>query len=353
MDTDPHHGDRAPLVADQQATSKNNVNIMLNLDVLLSDFAVKVGAGCLIGQLGLVFLFRNISSHKKSQQQQQGAGGGGEANVNVPARPPWSQMPSFTAHQIMCLPVMGFLIVEGIRYWDWSFPGSAALVGTTAAATATSSIAFDRIVASRHIHFSQFVFGMMVCWDLPSCLLTPALRDAAMAAHHFGMLLVAGIALGALSNGRPLLGYYAPFFFGVIEVSSLPLIFVDLFHPRHTPWHDYLTKVAPKWIAKVNDACRIVFAMTFLSLRAIYFPYVTVVGVIPDLLAVRRLSPADRPGIPNLPLDIMVVFNTLFSCLQMYWGYLVIRQVVKLLQTSSSSSSSHPAKKGANNKKQS
>jgi hypothetical protein len=127
---------------------------------------------------------------------------------------------------------------------------------------------------------------------------------------------------------------------------------VDLFHPCHTPWHDYLTNVAPKWIAKVNDVCRIAFAMSFLTLRAIYFPYVAVVGVIPDLLAVRRLSPADRPGISNLLLDILVVFNMLFSGLQMYWGSLVApwcaRQVVKLWQLSSS----QPANKD-DNKKQS
>jgi hypothetical protein len=319
---------------------------MLNLGVLLSDFTVQVGAGCLIGHLGLVFLFRNIGRQKSFQPEEQESststpGGRGGAVASQPSARPWSQMPSFTAHQIMCLPVLGSLIVEGVRQWDWSFPSSSTL-GVTAGST---SLALDRIVTARHDHISQFVFGMMLFWDLPCGLCTPALRDAAMVAHHFGMLMVAGIALGALSHGRPLLGYYAPFFFGVIEISSLPLILVDIFHPRHRPWHNYLTNVAPKWIAKVNDYCRIVFALSFLSLRALYFPYVTVMGVIPDLLTIRSLPATERPGIPNLPLDIMIVFNTMFSCLQMYWGYLVARQVIKLLLGTSSTDDKNKAKK--------
>lgn len=297
---------------------------MLSLDVLLSDFSVKVGVGCLIGHLGLVFLFR--SSGRKSKTGKVAEPG---EPVIIPASP-WSQMPSFTAHQIMCIPVLTSLIVQGI--WYWWFPSSSFPTGT-------ATTAVERILAPRNLQMSQLVFGMMLFWDLPCGIFTPALRDAAMLAHHIGMLFVAGLALGVLSHGKPLLGYYAPFFFGVIEISSIPLILVDLFHPRHKPWHEYLTSHrAPKWVGQLNDICRIVFAGSFLMLRSLYFPYVTVTGVIPDCLTIRRLPMNQREGVPNLPLDIMMVFNTLFSLLQMYWGYLVVRQIVKLVSKSPSKS---------------
>lgn len=284
---------------------------MLNFDVLLSEFSLQVGAGCLIGHLSLVFLFRQL---KPSSLR-----GGGEGTIRGQQhQAPWSQMPGFTAHQVMCVPVLGSLIVEGIRHWF--FPTKAVAV-----------TAMERILLPRNIHLSQFVFGMMFFWDLPCGIFTPALNDTAMLLHHIGMLLVAWTALGGLSDGVPILGHYAPFFFGVIEVSSFPLILVDLFHPKHKPWHAYLTNQAPSWMAGLNDGCRIFFALSFLVLRAAYFPYVCYRLVIPDLLELRRLPMDQRQGVTNLPLNTMVVFCSLFSALQMHWGFLIVRQIVKLV----------------------
>lgn len=291
--------------------------IMLNFDVLVSEFSLQVGAGCLIGHLGLVWLFRQsqnaTSSSSESTSPSLRAGG----TTSIPLQP-WSQMPSFTAHQVMCFPVLGSLTIEGIRHWF--FPAAEV------AATAT-----ERILMPRNIHISQFVFGMMLFWDLPCGIFTPALRNTAMLFHHIGMLFVAGMALGCLSGGVPILGHYAPFFFGVIEVSSFPLILVDLFHPKHKPWHEYLTQHAPSWMASLNESCRIVFALSFLILRAVYFPYVSYRWVVPDLLEMRQLPVEQRQGVTNLPFDAMIVFCTLFAALQMYWGFLIVRQIVKLI----------------------
>ena len=192
----------------------------------------------------------------------------------------------------------------------------------------------ERVDAVQNLYLSEFVFGMMFFWDLPTSLLSKELRDVPMVLHHVGMVLVSAVAMGVLSDGRPLLGYYAPFFFGLIEVSSVPLVLVDMFHPKHKEWSAYLQSEASPFLHQMNETCRIVFAASFLALRALYFPFETVMGVVPDLMAYRRSG----TDMPTLPLDILVVTNLLFSMLQLYWGFLIVRTLIKMLSGISSKS---------------
>jgi hypothetical protein len=151
--------------------------------------------------------------------------------------------------------------------------------------------------------------------------------------HHFAMVGTAAVSMGLLSEGRPLLGYYAPFYFGLIELSSLPLIVVDLFHPKHKEWNAYLTSdAAPSWLQTVNELARVCFAVTFTAMRTIWFPYVSFFFVLPDVWSVSkeaRKDPDNNSDVPIAGIHIMATFNILFSCLQIYWGILVIRQIVK------------------------
>jgi hypothetical protein len=102
---------------------------------------------------------------------------------------------------------------------------------------------------------------------------------------------------------------------------------VDLFHPKHKDWNQWLTRHdAPKWLAVVNEVARTLFAVLFLLVRTAWFPYVSVMGVWRDiLLVVNPNNPGDMLG-----LYVMGTFNACFSCLQMYWGTLVVRQIVKI-----------------------
>jgi hypothetical protein len=67
----------------------------------------------------------------------------------------------------------------------------------------------------------------MFFWDIPVSATTKELRQPAMLLHHVLMFFTAAVALGFLSGGRPLLAYYAPFFFGAVELSSLPVRLID------------------------------------------------------------------------------------------------------------------------------
>jgi hypothetical protein len=240
---------------------------------------------------------------------------------------PWSIMPSFTAHQMVVIPVLIYLSIQGLDKFDFR-----EVIGV-ATTTATATTAVERVTSPMHGHFSEFVLGMMFFWDIPTGLCTPALREIPMILHHIGMFMTAAISMGILSNGIPIFGYYAPFYFGVIEISSLPLIIVDIYHPKHKAWHAYLTCTERSgWVMKLNDMARPLFALLFMLIRMIAFPYVSVMGVLRDVLHVTSLPLDQRNNVPNLPLYILASLNVSFSCLQLYWGTLLIRQIIKLVQ---------------------
>ena len=246
--------------------------------------------------------------------------------INFFGKGPWSIMPSFTAHQIVVIPVLFYLSIQGLR--DFNI---GEVIG--AASTTTGTTAVERVTSPMHGYFSEFVLGMMFFWDIPTGLCTPALRELPMILHHFGMFMTAAISMGILSNGIPIFGYYAPFYFGMIEISSIPLVIVDIYHPKHKAWSMYLnSRERSGWVMKLNDIARPLFALLFMLVRMVAFPYISVMGVLRDVLHVTSLPLEQRNNVPNLPLYIIAFLNVAFSCLQLYWGTLLIRQIVKLLQ---------------------
>jgi len=233
---------------------------------------------------------------------------------------PWSDDPGFSAHQVLCIPIMGFLTYNGLREWF-----SKEDHGLTPV---------DRILGPHpEPDLSLIVMIVMLYWDIPTGLVVKSLREPAMVAHHVAMFLTATLALGVWSGGHPLLGYYAAYYFGVIEVSSIPLIFVDLFHPKRRAWFEYL-KNAPPSLHSLNEFNRVCFAVLFLLVRALSFPYVSFCSVIPDIVKVAALPLEERRGVSAVPLYSMAALNLFFSCLQFYWGTLVLRQVMKAIMPS-------------------
>ena len=275
---------------------------MITVFDLFTPFAVITGACCAVVQVGAYLLLV----------------------TNFFGKGPWSIMPSFTAHQIVVIPVLFYLSIQGLRDFN---------IREVLGATATTTTAVERVTSPMHGHFSEFVLGMMFFWDIPTGLCTPALREVPMILHHIGMFVTAAISMGILSNGVPIFAYYAPFYFGIVEISSIPLIIVDIFHPKHKAWNMYLnSNERSGWIMKLNDTARPLFALLFILVRMVAFPYISIMGVLRDALHVTSLPLEQRNNVPNLPLYIIAFLNVAFSCLQFYWGTLLIRQIIKLLK---------------------
>ncbi|CAJ1938701.1 unnamed protein product [Cylindrotheca closterium] len=232
---------------------------------------------------------------------------------------PWKKMPSHTAHQVLALPLMTYITYQGCLTWF--------LHNETA-----ESEGRIHVLVPDGIQLAKVVFGFLLYWDIPVGLATPALRDPLMLVHHIGMLFVAGVVMGNLCLSQaPRGSYYAPFFLGVIEASSIPLSYVDIFHPKHKHWFDFLQEELKKKstigtiLNSINEVARILFAILFLLFRFVYFPYVAISTCLLDFFQAAKAE--SDPALYGI-----FVACFLFTGLQMHWGLLIIRQIVKMLK---------------------
>jgi TLC domain len=98
----------------------------------------------------------------------------------------------------------------------------------------------------------------------------------------------------------------------------------SVFHPKQKAWNEYLA--SSKILQVINEISRVSFAVLYVLCRVIYFPYVVLSGVLPESLNSANIHP-ELTG----PLYAIMILAVLFTLLQLYWGTLVIRQIVKAL----------------------
>ena len=133
--------------------------------------------------------------------------------------------------------------------------------------------------------------------------------------HHACVLLLAVLGIGYTYTY-----YYAGFFFGMVELSSVPLSLMDLFK--------YCPHLAAKF-PTVAEKTKELFAGSFLLTRVVYFPYMSS-GFWSDALEV--LSSGGKRQIPvGVPLAFLAS-NVILTGLQFYWGSLVIKGIIRKLK---------------------
>jgi len=152
-------------------------------------------------------------------------------------------------------------------------------------------------------------------YEVILAVIAPRLRGKhfEMIGHH-----VVTLVLAVLGGTHQYVYYYAPFFFGMSEISSVPLTFIDLFKQ-----YKGLSKSYPI----LNELSRNLFAVSFLALRVVYWPYVCYIFWTDSLIEVRK---PDR-----VALYCIVAFwvaNILLTGLQFFWGSLIIGKVVDMLK---------------------
>lgn len=240
-----------------------------------------IAAACMIAQLVLTLLF------------SKAAGEG-----------PWKETAVFSAKQVIVVFMMLLQTYYGfILFFDKS---------ATPASLEEGGIFMGRLVLG----------GLLQ--DIPTGILSGHV-DALMHAHHAGMFSVATLCMGYWSNGIPIMAPFGPFFFGVIELSSIPLAIVDMFHPKKQPeWYRY--HLEHPSLVKLNELARYGFALLYMIMRMGYFPYVALGQVIP--LGLEQLKDPEYEHAKG-PVISMLVFSGLFTLLQLYWGTLIIKQIKK------------------------
>ena len=246
-----------------------------------------VGLAMLTGQCVLWFVFRFLVSSG-----------------------PWHAEPGYTAHQIVYFPLGVYTAYYGCAHFFAESP-------------ATPSARVLQHNAAGYF-LAQLQIAVLVLWDIPTGLFVQVLREPIMLAHHVGFVIAAAYVATQNVNS-----YYALCFFGVVEVSSVPLCFADAFHPKHKEYSAWL-ETAPVCRA-FNEVVRSAFVAVYLAVRGVYFPYVVWGRYVPDMLELLALPPAQRQHVTPAQLWTPFFLGTAFSVLQLYWGHLLIKQVQKIL----------------------
>ena len=159
-------------------------------------------------------------------------------------------------------------------------------------------------------------------WDFAVSFLHKELNAPEMLAHHS---LAALLCYWGLT--MPYMHYYAIYFMGVAEVSSVPLVLVDIckYYPefaKRFPLVDLLSKLA--------------FAAAFVAVRDVFWVY-TAVTVWKDGVGILRKGnfPAKYPG--YITASVLVA-NAFFTTLQIVWTGKLLEGAAELFGKGASAS---------------
>lgn len=151
-------------------------------------------------------------------------------------------------------------------------------------------------------------------YELLACCFSPRLRGSVneLVVHHVIVCL-----LSSLVYYLQAFQYISPSFMGMAEISSLPLAFVDLF--KQFP---ELRKPFPT----CNEIVRNVFAVSFLVLRGVYWPYCSYRFFL-SVAAVLQSAAGLPPNVPEWALYVFCSCNVLMNLLQWYWASIILKAI--------------------------
>eukprot|EP00307_Rebecca_sp_RCC1486_P007252 CAMPEP_0119407448 /NCGR_PEP_ID=MMETSP1335-20130426/1327_1 /TAXON_ID=259385 /ORGANISM="Chrysoculter rhomboideus, Strain RCC1486" /LENGTH=213 /DNA_ID=CAMNT_0007431553 /DNA_START=116 /DNA_END=757 /DNA_ORIENTATION=+ len=195
-----------------------------------------------------------------------------------------------------------YLALTGCRLW---FTASATVPDSA------HSRMFFNVEAMRF--YAPTMLGLQV-FDLSTTIILPGMRKPDAIAHH-----AVSLYLAYQLTGNGFLHYWEPFYFGMLELSSVPLCFVDFF--RAFP-------ALAKRFDAVNEVARLSFAGSFLPIRCLYMPYVSYFWW-RDFLSLYADN--DKTISANVGLFAMFgAINIFLVGIQQYWGYKVIKAAMKM-----------------------
>lgn len=149
-------------------------------------------------------------------------------------------------------------------------------------------------------------------WAIPVGLLHVG-ESTQMILHHWAVVISTSMS-GFMTVG---FRYYTPFFYGVMELSSLPLSFMNAF------------KDNPEWIKKypgVYTFTRLLFAVCFLLIRVVFCA-----SRWPPFLWTNFIFLYTRAfGWYKLYLIAQWSLAVFLAYLQLFWGFLIVKGVVNV-----------------------
>ena len=161
-------------------------------------------------------------------------------------------------------------------------------------------------------HVEDYLVTPMLCyqlWNLVACLLHNEYRDLAGIGHH---IVTSGLAYMGF---HPYAQYYALFYFGVAELTTIPLNAVTIF--KHLP---HLSTQYPFLYQLARNS----FVVSYFIVRIFWWPVVSYelfFGCI-DLLTNNKAH-------STFVVCYFLFANMFLTGLQFYWGYLIVRKALR------------------------
>jgi hypothetical protein len=158
-------------------------------------------------------------------------------------------------------------------------------------------------------------------WALPAGIFYMQERNE-MIGHHISVIGMSIIS-GFFTNG---FRYYAPFFFGVIETSSVPLSIMNIFKSNHE-----LSQKFPI----TSLAVTLVFASTFLYVRVyLWMPLMYDFLCVCFKMGVSHLTAHGQDKTHKMisiaPFIVAFAGGVFLTLLQLLWAYKVVKGLVRL-----------------------
>mmetsp|Transcript_26922 Transcript_26922/g.45449 ORF Transcript_26922/g.45449 Transcript_26922/m.45449 type:complete len:269 (-) Transcript_26922:213-1019(-) len=146
-------------------------------------------------------------------------------------------------------------------------------------------------------------------WNFLFSLAVKELRDPVSLLHHIASGLCAFFSM------HPFLQYYGLFFYGVPEVSSVPLTIVSLSKSFPFIKEDY---------PRLHNIGKWTFGVLFIIIRLVMWTYTSAFYWI-DIV---RLLTSDEPPHSMFVVGFFCFSNLLLTSMQYFWGYKIIRQML-------------------------
>ena len=222
--------------------------------------------------------------------------------------PIFSKAAGVTAHSVIA--ALFCIFVTGFGCTGW-FQPPAALVASAATRVLTPVDSVRWLAA--------FGFGVIGLWDIPTCFAVPELRKPSFLIHHFAMAAVAACGLALPS-------YYAFFFLGVVEASSIPLAFYEGLERAYDVASE-AGECAPERcerLKSLRDNTQTVATFAFLFTRLYLFTRVTFFGFWPDA---RAVLPLMLPSAAKRTVKFLMGASASFVALQFFWFGQIVQQI--------------------------
>eukprot|EP00527_Entomoneis_sp_CCMP2396_P004468 CAMPEP_0198144904 /NCGR_PEP_ID=MMETSP1443-20131203/19459_1 /TAXON_ID=186043 /ORGANISM="Entomoneis sp., Strain CCMP2396" /LENGTH=284 /DNA_ID=CAMNT_0043808393 /DNA_START=182 /DNA_END=1036 /DNA_ORIENTATION=+ len=206
---------------------------------------------------------------------------------------------------------LSFLVMGGFGFYYWHVKGIQNTIPATPAGRC-----FSYIPEAEFVAVVCFTFQV---WDFFISLGIPEHRTPIMLMHH---ILASAVSFAGMHCQYLL--WYSFFFFGLSEVSSIFLVFMDLakFFPPES---------GSSFGSFVEGYCGPIFAATFLFYRGFMWWRITYLKF-KDCFEIMRSGQAEklRPG-KTWVLYVLMAFNIPMGMLQIYWSSLILTEIKKLI----------------------